>query len=114
MAAADAAAPVSIDELIDRAGRAVAREALDMLGGGYGRVVRVIAGHGNNGNDGRVAAEVLRRRGVQVDVIDTAELPAELAPADLVIDHSVQVDQYGTAGAFAFNVDREYERNNER
>ena len=37
-----------------------------------------------------------------------------LVPADLVIDHSVQVDQYGTAGAFAFNVDREYERNNER
>ena len=34
-----------------------------------------------------------------------------LVPADLVIDHSVQVDQYGTAGAFAFNVDREYERN---
>ncbi len=37
-----------------------------------------------------------------------------LVPADLVIDHSVQVDQYGTAGAFAFNVDREYERNSER
>ena len=37
-----------------------------------------------------------------------------LVPADLVIDHSVQVDQYGTAGAYAFNVDREYERNNER
>lgn len=91
MAAVDAAAPVSIDELIDRAGRAVAREALDMLGGGYGRVVRVLAGHGNNGNDGRVAAEVLRRRGVQVEVIDTAELPAELAPADLVIDAA-----YGT------------------
>ena len=37
-----------------------------------------------------------------------------LVPADLVIDHSVQVDQYGTVGAFAFNVDREYERNAER
>jgi aconitate hydratase len=37
-----------------------------------------------------------------------------LVPADLVIDHSVQVDQYGTAGAFAFNVAREYERNGER
>ena len=35
-------------------------------------------------------------------------------PADLVIDHSVQVDRYGNAGAFAFNVDREYERNGER
>jgi len=37
-----------------------------------------------------------------------------LVPADLVIDHSVQVDRFGTAGAFAFNVEREYERNGER
>ncbi len=37
-----------------------------------------------------------------------------LVPADLVIDHSVQVDHYGTPGAFAFNVEREYERNGER
>jgi aconitate hydratase len=37
-----------------------------------------------------------------------------LVPADLVIDHSVQVDRFGTADAFAFNVDREYERNGER
>jgi aconitate hydratase len=35
-------------------------------------------------------------------------------PADLVIDHSVQVDRFGSADAFAFNVDREYERNGER
>ncbi|HSW42435.1 MAG TPA: aconitase family protein, partial [Patescibacteria group bacterium] len=37
-----------------------------------------------------------------------------LVPADLVIDHSVQVDRYGTSDAFAFNVAREYERNGER
>jgi aconitate hydratase len=37
-----------------------------------------------------------------------------LVPADLVIDHSVQVDAWGGAGAFAFNVGREYERNGER
>ena len=37
-----------------------------------------------------------------------------LVPADLVIDHSVQVDRFGAPGAFAFNVDREYERNGER
>ena len=37
-----------------------------------------------------------------------------LVPADLVIDHSVQVDRYGTADSFAFNVEREYERNGER
>ena len=37
-----------------------------------------------------------------------------LVPADLVIDHSVQVDRFGTPGAFAFNVEREYDRNGER
>ena len=37
-----------------------------------------------------------------------------LVPADLVIDHSVQIDRFGTPGAFAFNVSREYERNGER
>ncbi|HEX9043705.1 MAG TPA: aconitate hydratase AcnA [Candidatus Limnocylindrales bacterium] len=37
-----------------------------------------------------------------------------LVPADLVIDHSVQVDRFGTPAAFAFNVAREYERNGER
>src|SRR6266436_2771512 len=37
-----------------------------------------------------------------------------LVPADLVIDHSVQVDLFGTTLAFARNVEREYERNSER
>ncbi|MBA4064067.1 MAG: aconitate hydratase AcnA [Isosphaera sp.] len=37
-----------------------------------------------------------------------------LVPVELVIDHSVQVDEYGTARAFADNVHLEYERNQER
>jgi len=37
-----------------------------------------------------------------------------LVPAELVIDHSVQVDAYGSAGAFAINAEREFERNQER
>ena len=37
-----------------------------------------------------------------------------LQAVDLVIDHSVQVDEYGAANAFANNVTREYERNQER
>ena len=37
-----------------------------------------------------------------------------LAPAELVIDHSVQVDEYGTRLAFRHNVELEYERNRER
>ncbi|MCI0436736.1 MAG: aconitate hydratase AcnA [Gemmatimonadetes bacterium] len=37
-----------------------------------------------------------------------------LQPAELVIDHSVQVDEFGTRLAFRRNVEREYERNRER
>jgi aconitate hydratase len=37
-----------------------------------------------------------------------------LAPVDLVIDHSVMVDFFGTEKAFKLNVEREYERNGER
>ncbi|MFC1521454.1 aconitate hydratase AcnA [Elusimicrobiota bacterium] len=37
-----------------------------------------------------------------------------IAPVDLVIDHSVQIDEYGHKGAFAANMKKEYERNSER
>jgi len=37
-----------------------------------------------------------------------------LVPVDLIIDHSVQVDHYGTADALEKNVEKEYERNGER
>lgn len=37
-----------------------------------------------------------------------------LAPVDLVIDHSVMIDDFGNPRAFQMNVDREYERNMER
>ena len=37
-----------------------------------------------------------------------------LVPVDLVIDHSIQVDAYGTENAFQFNTQKEFERNKER
>jgi len=37
-----------------------------------------------------------------------------VVPADLVIDHSVQVDYFGRADAYKLNVEREYQRNGER
>jgi aconitate hydratase len=37
-----------------------------------------------------------------------------LVPAELVIDHSVQVDEYGTKAAFEHNAELEFERNKER
>jgi aconitate hydratase len=35
-------------------------------------------------------------------------------PVDLIIDHSVQVDQFGNPSAYAGNIEKEYERNFER
>src|SRR3984893_12169857 len=43
-----------------------------------------------------------------------AERVNPLNPAELVIDHSVQVDEYGTAGALAANTAIEFSRNRER
>jgi aconitate hydratase len=43
-----------------------------------------------------------------------AERVNPLAPAELVIDHSVQVDEYGSPGALAANNKIEFERNGER
>ena len=86
MRAIDAAAPEPVHELIRRAGAAVARSAIDLLGGTYGRVVNVVVGTGNNGADGRDAAERLARRGVKIRLFEVAACPPELPHADLVID----------------------------
>jgi len=91
MKAVDAAAPEPTDVLVHRAGGAVARTAVDMMGGVYGRRVVVVAGKGNNGADGRDAAVRLRRRGIRVHVIEAADAPSRLPDADLVIDAA-----YGT------------------
>jgi ADP-dependent NAD(P)H-hydrate dehydratase / NAD(P)H-hydrate epimerase len=56
MAAVDRDAPEPVEVLIGRAGSAVMRHAIRMMGGAYGRRVLVVAGKGNNGNDGRDAA----------------------------------------------------------
>jgi ADP-dependent NAD(P)H-hydrate dehydratase / NAD(P)H-hydrate epimerase len=82
MTAADRAAiaaGTSEATLVERAGRALALLARQMLGGSYGRRVVVLAGPGNNGADGKIAAAVLRRWGVRVAVIDVP----------LVVDRSV-------------------------
>ena len=91
MRAVDAASPIPEAELIRRAGTALGRAALEYLGGSYGRRVVVVAGKGNNGADGRVAAEWLARRGVRVRVIAAADAPRQFPDSDLVIDAA-----YGT------------------
>jgi ADP-dependent NAD(P)H-hydrate dehydratase / NAD(P)H-hydrate epimerase len=86
MGAVDAEAPEPVEVLIGRAASALARRALTLLGGAYGRRVVVVAGKGNNGNDGRAAARLLERRGVRTVVIPVAEAPERLPASDLVID----------------------------
>jgi NAD(P)H-hydrate epimerase len=63
----DAAAADRIEALMERAGLWVALAAVDM-GVGYGSRVAVLAGPGNNGGDGYVAAKYLARRGAAVTV----------------------------------------------
>jgi ADP-dependent NAD(P)H-hydrate dehydratase / NAD(P)H-hydrate epimerase len=60
---------VSVDELMENAGRAVAVAAETIAGGAYGRRAVVVAGKGNNGGDGLVAARYLARRGMGVAVV---------------------------------------------
>ncbi|MBI3257083.1 MAG: NAD(P)H-hydrate dehydratase [Actinobacteria bacterium] len=92
MRAIDAAAPEPVAVLIERAGAAVARAALAMMGGAYGRRVIVIAGPGNNGADGRAAGARLERRGVRVQLVDADVAGGRSLPScDLVIDAA-----YGT------------------
>ena len=83
MAAADKAAVASgtsVEVLMDRAGRAVARTAIRMMGGRYGKKVVVVCGKGNNGGDGYAAARVLHREGAGVRCMAIAE-PSELRGA---------------------------------
>ncbi|MEA3466609.1 MAG: aconitate hydratase AcnA [Thermodesulfobacteriota bacterium] len=42
------------------------------------------------------------------------EIMNPFIPADLIIDHSIQVDRFGDKDAFSYNVQREMERNRER
>jgi NAD(P)H-hydrate epimerase len=76
--------------LVERAGAAVARHALRMLGSAYGKRVVIVCGKGNNGADGHVAARRLRARGVGVDVFSLTDgidgLARACARADLAID----------------------------
>ena len=86
-----AIAEVGLDTLVNRAGAAVAHAAIGLLHTAYGKRAVVVAGRGHNGDDGRVAASVLRRRGVRVTELDPGALPERLPPCDVVIDAA-----YGT------------------
>ena len=97
-----AATTTPLDELVARAGTAVALAALDLMGGAYGRRVVVVAGRGNNGADGRVAAHLLTGRGARVEVVapgGTAVIGAVGPRVDLVVDAAYGTGFRGTYDA---------------
>jgi aconitate hydratase A / 2-methylisocitrate dehydratase len=53
-------------------------------------------------------------RDAMVELGGAPEKINPVQPVELVIDHSVQVDEYGSAAAFLINAEREFERNQER
>jgi hydroxyethylthiazole kinase-like uncharacterized protein yjeF len=78
MRAAEERYPGSEDELMERAGRAVAAEVLRRWPDA--RRVVAVCGGGKNGGDGRIAIEALREAGREAEVGD------DVAEADVVID----------------------------
>ncbi|HEX2241547.1 MAG TPA: NAD(P)H-hydrate epimerase, partial [Actinomycetota bacterium] len=76
MASADSAtidSGVSVEVLMERAGRATARLGLELLGGRYGRRAVVVCGKGNNGGDGFAAARNLSSEGVAASCVLVAD-----------------------------------------
>lgn len=74
------------NELVRRAGYALAMGARRLLGTLSGRRICVIAGSGSNGADGRICAGVLSRRGAKVWIVAPDASSDELDSAELVID----------------------------
>lgn len=77
--AAEAAHSGPLEELMERAGSAVAELVIERFPGR----VAVVCGAGNNGGDGRVCARVLRERGREVALVEGF---GELGGPDVVVD----------------------------
>ena len=86
----DAGTPFEV--LVERAGRAVGREVLAILGGAYAKRAVIICGPGNNGADGEVAARFLRSRGVRCHAfsltspLDRPAVTREIQRCDVLVD----------------------------
>jgi NAD(P)H-hydrate epimerase len=76
--AIDSGTPAEV--LMERAGAAVARAALRLAGGRYGRRAVAVCGKGNNGGDGYAAARILRNEGMSVRCYSVAD-PGDLTGA---------------------------------
>ncbi|MCY3739553.1 MAG: aconitate hydratase AcnA [Candidatus Poribacteria bacterium] len=61
-----------------------------------------------------LVVDIAAMRSAVAELGGDASMIEPLVPVDLVIDHSIQVDAYGSESAFQFNTQREFERNKER
>src|SRR2546423_1978410 len=84
MRAAEEAYAGSTEELMARAGRAAAEHTLDYFGAAHS--FTVVCGGGNNGGDGRIAAQALREAGHEVQVVEAKSGDGELGSPDVVLD----------------------------
>jgi len=65
--------------LMETAGRAIAQAIVQRLGSGQDRLVTVLAGAGNNGGDGFVAARALHNHGFALQLLGVGD-PAKMTP----------------------------------
>ncbi len=91
------------EDLMERAGRAVARAAVDLEGGTYGRRAVVVCGKGNNAGDGLVAARHLARWGMRVTVhglerVEELREPALTNARRLVAETDVRIRPFSPSG----------------
>lgn len=77
---AAASAGITVDALMENAGRALAEAVRTLLGGAYGRRAVVVCGKGNNGGDGLVAARLLEGWGMGATAV-LMSAPAALTGA---------------------------------
>jgi NAD(P)H-hydrate epimerase len=82
---------ISSSQLMENAGRAVAESARRILGGISGRKILILAGPGNNGGDGLVAARYLSEWGGAVTLYLCSPRPGDDTNLKLALERSVAV-----------------------
>src|SRR5579872_527171 len=84
MRAAEERFPGTVEELMERAGSAVARTGIELHPSAQRWTV--VCGGGANGGDGRIAARELERAGRQVRIVDAKAGDTELGDPDVIVD----------------------------